>query len=130
MLRMVLMTAAVLVATSPAMAVVDGGDVKIRAEKAGDVIFSHDLHVSDLKLECKDCHARLYLDSKNHKRVRMQEDLERALKKPAEKRRWAMLLDTRKCTSCKACSVACASKNKLPPTTSKARRKYLSSSHA
>lgn len=47
--------------------------------------------------------------------VRMQEDLERALKKPAEKRRWAMLLDTRKCTSCKACSVACASENKLPP---------------
>ncbi|SNB45335.1 4Fe-4S dicluster domain-containing protein [Geobacter sp. DSM 9736] len=47
--------------------------------------------------------------------VRMQEDLERALKKPAEKRRWAMLLDTRKCTKCSACTVACASENKLPP---------------
>ncbi|HBG06674.1 MAG: molybdopterin oxidoreductase [Geobacteraceae bacterium GWC2_58_44] len=47
--------------------------------------------------------------------VRMQEDLERALTKPAENRRWVMLLDTRKCTSCKACSVACASENKLPP---------------
>jgi molybdopterin-containing oxidoreductase family iron-sulfur binding subunit len=47
--------------------------------------------------------------------TRMQEDLERALKKPAEKRRWAMLLDTRKCTKCSACTVACASENKLPP---------------
>ncbi|WP_224957757.1 4Fe-4S dicluster domain-containing protein [Geomonas subterranea] len=47
--------------------------------------------------------------------VRMQEDLERALKRPADKRRWAMLLDTRKCTTCSACTVACASENKLPP---------------
>lgn len=46
--------------------------------------------------------------------VRMQEDLERALKKPGE-RRWAMLLDTRRCTSCSACTIACASENKLPP---------------
>jgi len=47
--------------------------------------------------------------------IRMQEDLERALKKPPEKRRWAMLLDVRKCVGCHACSVACASENKLPP---------------
>jgi molybdopterin-containing oxidoreductase family iron-sulfur binding subunit len=47
--------------------------------------------------------------------IRMQEDLERALKKPPEKRRWAMLLDVRKCVGCHACTVACASENKLPP---------------
>ena len=45
----------------------------------------------------------------------MQADLQRALAKPAEKRRWAMLLDVRKCVGCHACSVACASENKLPP---------------
>lgn len=47
--------------------------------------------------------------------VRMQEDLERALQKPAEQRRWAMLLDTRKCVGCHACTIACVSENKLPP---------------
>ncbi|HSN92722.1 MAG TPA: 4Fe-4S dicluster domain-containing protein [Anaeromyxobacteraceae bacterium] len=47
--------------------------------------------------------------------VTMQEDLRRALAKPPERRRWAMLLDLRKCVGCHACSVACASENKLPP---------------
>jgi molybdopterin-containing oxidoreductase family iron-sulfur binding subunit len=47
--------------------------------------------------------------------IRMQEELQRALAKPAEKRRWAMLIDARKCVGCHACSVACASENKLPP---------------
>ena len=47
--------------------------------------------------------------------IRMQEDLERARQKPPEKVRWAMLLDIRKCVGCHACSVACASENKLPP---------------
>jgi tetrathionate reductase subunit B len=47
--------------------------------------------------------------------VTMQEDLERALKKPPEKRRWAMLLDVRKCVGCHACTVSCVSENKLPP---------------
>src|SRR5512133_1325243 len=47
--------------------------------------------------------------------VTMQEDLERALEKPPEKRRWAMLLDVRKCIGCHACTVACVSENKLPP---------------
>lgn len=47
--------------------------------------------------------------------IRMQEDLDRALSRPPEKRRWAMLIDVRKCVGCHACSVACASENKLPP---------------
>ena len=45
----------------------------------------------------------------------MQEDLERALTKPADKRRWAMLLDLRKCVGCHACTIGCISENKLPP---------------
>lgn len=47
--------------------------------------------------------------------VTMHSDLERALAKPPEKRRWAMLLDVRKCVGCHACTVACQSENKLPP---------------
>jgi molybdopterin-containing oxidoreductase family iron-sulfur binding subunit len=47
--------------------------------------------------------------------VTMQADLERALARPPEKRRWAMLIDTRKCVGCHACTVGCVSENKLPP---------------
>lgn len=47
--------------------------------------------------------------------VTMHEDLERALKKPPEQRRWVMLLDVRKCIGCHACTIACVSENKLPP---------------
>jgi tetrathionate reductase subunit B len=47
--------------------------------------------------------------------VTMHEDLVRALERPPERRRWAMLLDVRKCVGCHACTVACVSENKLPP---------------
>ena len=47
--------------------------------------------------------------------VVMQKDLERALKKPDKDRRWAMLMDLRKCIGCHACNVGCVSENKLPP---------------
>ena len=45
----------------------------------------------------------------------MQADLERALKKPAGQRRWAMLIDTRKCVGCHACTIGCVAEHKLPP---------------
>ena len=47
--------------------------------------------------------------------ITMQKDLERTLQKPADKRRWAMLIDARRCTGCRACTVGCATENKLPP---------------
>ncbi|MFH0728574.1 MAG: 4Fe-4S dicluster domain-containing protein [Pseudomonadota bacterium] len=47
--------------------------------------------------------------------IRMQADLRRALAKPVEERRWKMIIDTRKCVGCHACTVACISENKLPP---------------
>jgi molybdopterin-containing oxidoreductase family iron-sulfur binding subunit len=47
--------------------------------------------------------------------ITMQKDLERALKKPDKDRRWAMLMDVRKCVGCHACTVGCVSENKLPP---------------
>lgn len=45
----------------------------------------------------------------------MQRDLTRALQKPPEKRRWGMLIDTRKCVGCHACTIGCVSEHKLPP---------------
>lgn len=47
--------------------------------------------------------------------IRMQEDLIRALKKPQDKREWSMVIDTRKCIACQACTIACKSENATPP---------------
>jgi tetrathionate reductase subunit B len=47
--------------------------------------------------------------------VTMQQDLARALKKPDAERRWAMLIDLRKCVGCHSCTIGCISENKLPP---------------
>ncbi len=47
--------------------------------------------------------------------ARMEADLKRALAKPVEQRRWAMVIDARKCIGCSACTVACKAENKLPP---------------
>ena len=47
--------------------------------------------------------------------IRMQAELRRAMAKPIEQRRWSMVIDTRKCVGCHACTVACIAENKLPP---------------
>ena len=47
--------------------------------------------------------------------VRMQKELEVAMAKPVEERRWMMVIDTRKCIGCHACTIACVVENKLPP---------------
>ncbi|MEX2470440.1 MAG: 4Fe-4S dicluster domain-containing protein [Pseudohongiellaceae bacterium] len=47
--------------------------------------------------------------------VRMQRELKKALDKPVEQRRWIMVIDTRKCVGCHACTIACVAENKLPP---------------
>ena len=47
--------------------------------------------------------------------IRMMRDLQRALKKPMEQRRWVMVIDLRHCVGCHACTIACIAENKLPP---------------
>ncbi len=47
--------------------------------------------------------------------VRMQRDLQRAIAKPVKERKWAMVIDLRKCIGCSACTVACVAENHLPP---------------
>jgi Fe-S-cluster-containing dehydrogenase component len=47
--------------------------------------------------------------------IRMMRDLQRALQKPVEQRRWVMVIDLRKCIGCHACTIGCVAENKLPP---------------
>ncbi len=47
--------------------------------------------------------------------VRMQRELVKAMAKPVEQRRWIMVIDTRKCIGCDACTIGCVAENKLPP---------------
>ncbi len=47
--------------------------------------------------------------------VRLHDDLQRALKKKPEERRWVMVIDLRKCVGCTACTISCIAENKLPP---------------
>jgi molybdopterin-containing oxidoreductase family iron-sulfur binding subunit len=47
--------------------------------------------------------------------LRMQDDLNRALSRPQEERKWAMVIDLRKCVGCFGCTVACKSENVSPP---------------
>jgi len=50
--------------------------------------------------------------------VRMHEDLERALAKPAASRSWVMVIDARKCVGDHACTVSCMAENVTPKGTS------------
>lgn len=47
--------------------------------------------------------------------LRMQRELVTAMAKPVEQRRWIMVIDTRKCVGCHACTIACVAENHLPP---------------
>ncbi|MBI1993822.1 MAG: 4Fe-4S dicluster domain-containing protein [Deltaproteobacteria bacterium] len=47
--------------------------------------------------------------------LRMQRELQHAMKKPIRERRWVMVIDLRKCVGCSACTIACVAENKLPP---------------
>lgn len=47
--------------------------------------------------------------------LRMHRELQRAIEKPVDQRRWVMVIDLRKCVGCHACTIACIAENKLPP---------------
>ena len=70
-MRFVLLAGLLLVA-SQSFATVGGGDVTLK-NRGGDVVFSHDAHVSGAEQKCTSCHAKLYTNAKQHKKVTMKE---------------------------------------------------------
>jgi c(7)-type cytochrome triheme protein len=41
-------------------ATIGGGDIFFHPEGAGDVLYSHDIHVGKLGLKCKECHYQVF----------------------------------------------------------------------
>jgi c(7)-type cytochrome triheme protein len=48
-----------------------GGDISFEVKSTGNVMFSHDSHVSASKLQCTDCHDSLYGTKEKHKKTTM-----------------------------------------------------------
>ena len=46
----------------------------------------------------------------------MLEDIQQALKKPVNQRSWIMVINTKKCSGCQSCAVACMAENMSPPS--------------
>jgi c(7)-type cytochrome triheme protein len=52
--------AACLIMTSAAWGRVGGGDIKFSVKGAGNVVYSHDSHITKAGLKCSDCHYKIY----------------------------------------------------------------------
>jgi len=60
-----------LLAVSPAWAVIGGGDIVIKVEGMANVLYSHDYHVSKAQLKCAACHPAVFKRSSQHTFVGM-----------------------------------------------------------
>lgn len=47
--------------------------------------------------------------------VRMRRELQKAMAKPIDQRKWIMVIDQQKCVGCSACTISCKAENQLPP---------------
>jgi c(7)-type cytochrome triheme protein len=63
---------ALLLVAAPVMATVGGGDITLKS-KGGDVVFSHETHVSGAGQKCTSCHDNLYTNAKHHKKTSMKD---------------------------------------------------------
>ena len=105
--RRAFVKAAAILGTAAAVgagALVNAKNTKISNEPTGDA--------SIRKLPAKDT---IPVTRDSDPLLRMQKELEVAMAKPVEQRRWMMVIDTRKCIGCHACTIACVVENKLPP---------------
>ncbi|MCL5884870.1 MAG: cytochrome c3 family protein [Deltaproteobacteria bacterium] len=73
MKKWALLCITMLVLASAAIAKVGGGDVLFTVKGAGKVLFSHDAHVGNAGLGCKECHDKMYVTKEKHKKATMAE---------------------------------------------------------
>ena len=71
-MRMTIAAVLVLLAGGTVYAAVGGGELTMKNE-GGDVIFSHQAHVRGAGLTCMDCHAGIYLNTRNHVTATMEQ---------------------------------------------------------
>ncbi|HZV82322.1 MAG TPA: cytochrome c3 family protein [Geobacteraceae bacterium] len=72
MRRLIVLTCTVVFIATQAFAMVGGGDVTLK-NKGGDVVMSHEAHVSGAGQKCTACHDKLYINAKQHKKVTMKQ---------------------------------------------------------
>ena len=70
-MRYILSVLLVCLLTTPIFA--GGGKEITLKNEGGDVVFPHTTHVDGMKLACNECHDKLFINSKTHKKVSMKE---------------------------------------------------------
>lgn len=51
---------------SAAEAKIGGGDITFKVAAAGNVVYSHDIHVGKFRLKCTECHYRIFNRAANN----------------------------------------------------------------
>ena len=69
---MIIAAILILLSGGVAFAVVGGGELTMK-NAGGDAVFSHEAHVGVATLKCQECHAKIYLNTKKHTTVTMEE---------------------------------------------------------
>lgn len=73
-MRVVLIAfAAMLLTVTTAAARIGGGELTFEVPKEGNVIFSHESHVTSAGLTCTQCHDTFFVTKEAHKTVSMKE---------------------------------------------------------
>ncbi len=52
---------------------IGGGDITLEVKKAGDVLFSHDIHAGKKGFHCTQCHDALYITKELHNKATMKQ---------------------------------------------------------
>ena len=70
--KLSVLAALLIISSTFTFAKVGGGDITFKSS-AGKVVFSHENHIKGAGLKCINCHDKLFLNTKKHKRVTMKE---------------------------------------------------------
>jgi c(7)-type cytochrome triheme protein len=60
-----------LLSGSAAWGVVGGGEIVFIPTGAGNVVYSHETHVTKVGLKCTECHYKIFINRQSHKKATM-----------------------------------------------------------